>query len=429
MILHVDKYKPVFFSDWLSDHGFDTGFEGEEASVLASKLRRFYADLRQKTGEVYKRSFLVNVRAGINRHLISPPFERKINLMHDVEFQSANQVFYGVIRMLKQQGLDKTGHKSAIWEEDFKKLYSSGVLGNETPETLLNKVFVEISLHFCRRGREGLRELKKTSFVRKTDCNGKVYISLGFNELEKNHQGFDKRDVQEEPRMYEQEGEHCPVRSFDLYVSELHPRCDAFFQRPDPNFKRKNTWYVNAPLGKNTLCEMMKKMSSKAELSKVYTNHCLRASSITFLDRRGMQGKDICTVSRHKSQDGLRPYLEGPTDIKRFEMSKILHDQSHGIGSQPEKAMLPALPEGTASCSNATGQRSIENSVIPQNSDTCQAVDIPDHNYSTSEVNHVQSSYSAVCDNREAEMMRSFFHGSVFNGNPVFNLSGNFNFH
>ena len=216
--------------------------------------------------------------------------------MHDVEFQSANQVFYGVIRTLKQQGLDKTVHKSAIWEEDFKKLYSSGVLGNETPETLLNKVFVEISLHFCRRGREGLRELKKTSFVRKTDCNGKVYISLGFNELEKNHQGFDKRDVQEEPWMYEQEGEHCPVRSFDLYVSKLHRRCEAFFQRPDPNFKCKNTWYVNAPLGKNTLCEMMKKMSSKAELSKVYTNHCLRASSITFLDRRGMQGKDICTV-------------------------------------------------------------------------------------------------------------------------------------
>ena len=69
----------------------------------------------------------MNVRAGINRHLISPRFERKINLMHDVEFQSANQVFYGVIRTLKQQGLDKTGHKSAIWEEDFKKLYSSGV--------------------------------------------------------------------------------------------------------------------------------------------------------------------------------------------------------------------------------------------------------------------------------------------------------------
>ena len=92
---------------------------------------------------------------------------------------------------------------------------------------------------------------------------------------------------------------------------------------------------------------------------------------------------------------------------------------------RPEKAMLPALPEGTASCNNATGQRSIENSVIPQNSNTCQAVDIPDHNYSTSEVNHVESSYSAVCDNCEAEMMRSLFHGSVFNGNPVFNLSGN----
>ena len=93
---------------------------------------RFYVDLRQTTGEAYRRSSLVNVRAGINRHLISPPFDRKVNLMHDVEFQSANQVFYCVIRTLKQQGLDKTVHKSAIWEDDFKKLYSSGVLGTET---------------------------------------------------------------------------------------------------------------------------------------------------------------------------------------------------------------------------------------------------------------------------------------------------------
>ena len=68
--------------------------------------------------------------------------------------------------------------------------------------------------------------------------------------------------------MYEQEGEHCPVQSFDLYVSKLHPRCEAFFQRPDQNFKRKNTWYVNAPMGKNTLCEMIKKCPVKQNCQK-----------------------------------------------------------------------------------------------------------------------------------------------------------------
>ena len=151
----------------------------------------------------------MNVRAGLNRHLISPPYDRKVNLMHDTAFQGANQVFYGLIRTLKQQGLDRTVHESALTQADFKKLYSCGILDTNNPVTLQNRVFVEVNLHFCRRGREGLRELNKDSFVKKSDSNGRMYITLGFNELEKNHQGFDKRDYQEEPRMYEQEGDQC----------------------------------------------------------------------------------------------------------------------------------------------------------------------------------------------------------------------------
>ena len=214
--------------------------------MLGVKLRRFYGDLRQKSGDEYKRSSLVNVRAGLNRHLISPPYDRKVNLMHDTAFQGANQVFYGLIRTLKQQRLDRTVHKSALTEADFKKLYSCGILDTNNPVTLQNKVFVEVNLHFCRRGREGLRELKKDSFVKKSDSNGRTYITLGFNELEKNHQGFDKRDYQEEPRMYEQEGDQCPVKSFDLYVSKLHPECRAFFSALQKNSmgKKHGLWTV-----------------------------------------------------------------------------------------------------------------------------------------------------------------------------------------
>ena len=125
-------------------------------------------------------------------------------LMHDTAFQGANQLFYGLIRTLKPQGLDRTVHKSALTQADFKKLYSCGILDTNNPVTLQNKVFVDVDLHFCRRGRKGLRELNKDNFVKKSDSNGRTYITLGCNELEKNHQGFDKRDYQEEPRTYEQ---------------------------------------------------------------------------------------------------------------------------------------------------------------------------------------------------------------------------------
>ena len=56
-----------------------------------------------------------------------------------------------------------------ICEEDLKKLYESDVFNQNSPETLQNKVFFEVMLYFCRRGRQNLRELKKTDFSFSTD--------------------------------------------------------------------------------------------------------------------------------------------------------------------------------------------------------------------------------------------------------------------
>ena len=103
--------------------------------------------------------------------------------MHDREFQGSNQVFYGNMRTLRQAGLDQSRHKDAVTENDMRKMYSCGVLGIDNPVSLQHKVYVEVALHFCRRGREGLRELTKNSFCEKVD--GRTYITLGFNELEK----------------------------------------------------------------------------------------------------------------------------------------------------------------------------------------------------------------------------------------------------
>lgn len=51
------------------------------------------------------------------------------------------------------------------------QIYASGVLSLSTPMSLQFKVFFELSLHFGRRGREGLRELSKNDihFVKDSD--------------------------------------------------------------------------------------------------------------------------------------------------------------------------------------------------------------------------------------------------------------------
>jgi len=158
------------------------GFEEDSPEELNAKLRVFYGELRSGKGDHYSKSSLVNIRAGLNRHMTSPPFNRALNIMHDREFQGSNQVFYGTMRALRQAGLDRSEHHAAITEEDMCKMYTSGVLGTDDPVSLQLKVYVEVALHFCRRGREGLRELTKGSFCEKVDKDGRTYVTLRFHK-------------------------------------------------------------------------------------------------------------------------------------------------------------------------------------------------------------------------------------------------------
>ena len=104
----------------------------------------------------------------------------------------------------------------------------------------------------CRRGREGLRELSKTSYIVDTDGSGSTFIRKNGSEVAKNH----RNDIEDSMGgvIYEENSNLCPVASYTYYVGKLHPDCDALFQRPKRNFGLQNVsdsaWFENKPLGK-----------------------------------------------------------------------------------------------------------------------------------------------------------------------------------
>ena len=51
------------------------------------------------------------------------------------------------------------------------------------------------------------------------------------------------------------------------------------------NFSHSDeVWYCNVQLGKNTLGTFMSLISKELKLSQKYTNHCIRATSVSLLD-------------------------------------------------------------------------------------------------------------------------------------------------
>ena len=129
---------------------------------------------------------------------------------------------------------------------------------------LQDKVFINVLLYFCNRGRENLREMTLDSFDI-CDEGGKCSITLK-DTLTKNNR-TDKLEKSQGSVMIPTTGPRCPVACFLLYKDKSNPRGKSFWQRPanakakrelkfDPSFSDQRHCY--APLGKNSIGDKKK---------------------------------------------------------------------------------------------------------------------------------------------------------------------------
>lgn len=119
--------------------------------------------------------------------------------------------------------------------------------------------------------------------------------------------------------------EKCPVSSFIKYFSKLNPGNDNYWQRPKLIYNETDdVWYDNVAVGKNTLGGMMAKISQVCNLSKRYTNHCIRSTCITALDDNGIETRHIMGLSGHKSESAVRAYSKRLSEKKTRQISDIL---------------------------------------------------------------------------------------------------------
>jgi hypothetical protein len=96
-------------------------------------------------------------------------------------------------------------------------------------------------------------------------------------------------------------------------------------------------WYETAPVGKNTLGNLMVKISEDCGLSRKYKNHCIRSTCITVLDEGGVETRHIIGLSGHKSESSVKSYCSRLSDNKKREMSEILSETKMFYYTEPTK--------------------------------------------------------------------------------------------
>jgi hypothetical protein len=214
-------------------------------------------------------------------------------------------------------------------------------------------------LQFGRRGRENLIAMTKKTFEVKVQSDGSKYVCFTAYELSKNHPSEEVRRLDSKKRMCETKQPDCPVASFEKYVSKLHPSCDRFWQYPSTRFSASTKfWYCNKPIGKNPMGKMLKKLCGDAELPNAYTNHSLRATTITTLANKGYDRSSIQKVTGHKNGNSLDPYLSYCNDKKRKEMSTVLSNAASGGGDNNEnnKKVCTSAPPSTSNLAAVQSQ-------------------------------------------------------------------------
>lgn len=307
------------FHEYLREKSLE---EPQDKRSLAVVLKSFYAEARKSDGTSYSKGSLNCLRFGLNRHFKAV---QGTDIINDSGFTEANGVFLAKCVDLKRQGLAKVEHKPAILEHDIRKLYECGVFDSDDPRTLQNKVFFEIMLFFCRRGRQNLRELKITDFLFGRDEKGTRYVCQAGEELPINKREDDEEH--EDRIMYEKPGPFCPVGSLELYITHLNPENHFLFQKPKKNVRIgvDDICYVNMAVGARMLGDKMKAISLEAELSKIYTNHSIRATPVSTLDIFGSNAPRVMAVS-----------VKNERSESDVEMSEPIVTVSLGIPSNVE---------------------------------------------------------------------------------------------
>ncbi|CAG2214114.1 unnamed protein product [Mytilus edulis] len=272
------------FKEWLKQREFDPNFEDLSTKVLDERLEKFYAELRTADGKLYATNSFRGIRASINRHLTTFPYNRSLSLFTDHEFNKSNKVFKAMMRKIKMEVVKKN-LPPPISGEDMTKLTRSPVLTINTPKGLQNKVWLDLTLNFTYKNCLKQRDYRTHMFVFKTDDNGMEYVEI---------KDPNRQPGELSPKMVATRDIYCPVASLMKYLTKRNKASEDFFQQPRcQKSMTDDSWYTSRPLGERQLANMMKNISKEAGLSRVYSNVVLKETILNSLLYMPMQPEKV----------------------------------------------------------------------------------------------------------------------------------------
>ena len=193
-----------------------------------------------------------------------------------------------------------------------------------------------MTMHFGLQGYEVLVQLNKSDLKFKEDDSGE-FVELSTDFASKNCPGGTAgREFATVGRVNDVQ----QVAAIRLFLQSFIRPSTAYFSvssaRAGEVKAGDKTWFNRQALGHNLLGGMMQRISERAGLSRKYTNHCVRATTVTLLKERGIEDRKVCLVTGHKAERSLQHY-DKPGNAECNDLARLLD------GKDPKAAVAVAL--------------------------------------------------------------------------------------
>ena len=353
---------PIYFADLLN-------IEGLEKGNLNHALCRFIPEVTKKRGDgPFPGATLYQMIIAIQKYLFVNKLKWK--LMVSEEFEEMRNVLDNVMkeRTLANVGVVKR-QAGLISFEHEEKLWSQGILGEDTPDKLRDTVLFMIGINIHLRAieehyylhRDMPEQKGQISFV--MNPKGKKCVLYQEDFVTKTHDSG-LRDMRRDRKIvwvYPNESDinKCPVRLIQKYLS----LCPPYYKKP--NFYLQSLskptptqWYCEQVVGKCTIAKVVKSLMERAGIDGFFTNHSARRTGGTRLFRAGVDRKLVKEATGHTS-DTVDKY-QITSDEQREMMSNIIAGNKEPQVKAPSECQAVAKTiestEGSPKCQCQCGK-------------------------------------------------------------------------
>ncbi|CAC5377808.1 unnamed protein product [Mytilus coruscus] len=426
---------------WLSDQNELREFHKIPPQELDLLLARFFMTAKKCDGGDYEPDTLKSIQGSINRHLTEK--HCNIDLIKDKEFKHSRDVLMSKRKLLRQNGKGNKQKKTEpLTKEEIDILYQKKLLGAANPRALTNTVFLNNSMFFGMRSRLEHQNLRWGDIDLKTTSAGEKYLEFT-ERATKTRSGATSDARAFSPKMFENKGDpRCPVSLYLMYAGKRPEKMkadDSKFYVGINNKGYGDEWFINQPMGKNTLSNIIKSMTDEAGIQGRKVNHSARKTGITTLIHAGVQNTLVQQHSGHKSLSSINNYSSASFQQQK-DMSKVLCTFTSNQDSTTDINQNTIQPgDSTANLNNVdtipdddddmvlvrASQEMIENTLLDiENFENYEVLDI--HN--DIHVDNCKKSSNLVQKNTDMSVrmsenysVPSILHGATVKGNVIIN--------